>query len=268
MLSAGRSCASETAWIEGRRENNNRARRRETNRFHPMFLRMRWLILTWSSERPQVHRLYKGGTRAQKPNPQAHIQPANFILSSITDNMLLVTQKKERSGILLPVHAYARDLYQQLYMHPQHRMSLFHLHPSLWGIRYRTGPFMRQQWCRQGRRDWWRLIFSQAEKLWWFNSAAASACAASHAGLGRLDPLEQLGSPLALALLTSGSDRLHDSSTVHRHKSHAASQGTVTQWQTHALTSPPTKPQVSGSDAALIPLGCMLVHVSRQRQHI
>lgn len=70
-----------------------------------------------------MHRLYNGGTRAQKPNLQAHIHPANFILSSIPDNMLLVTQKKERSGILLPVHAHARDLYQQLYMHPQRRTS-------------------------------------------------------------------------------------------------------------------------------------------------
>lgn len=68
---------------------------------------MRWLIQTCSSECLQVHRLNKGGTRGQKPNPQAHIHPGNFILSPIIDNMLLVTQKKEHSGILLPVTLHA-----------------------------------------------------------------------------------------------------------------------------------------------------------------
>ncbi|TWW60746.1 hypothetical protein D4764_05G0008360, partial [Takifugu flavidus] len=39
----------------------------------------------------------EGGTRAQKPNLHAHIHPGNLIPSSITDNMLLVSQKKDNT---------------------------------------------------------------------------------------------------------------------------------------------------------------------------
>lgn len=39
----------------------------------------------------------KGGTRAQEPNLHAHIHPGNLTPSSITDNMLLISQKTDNT---------------------------------------------------------------------------------------------------------------------------------------------------------------------------
>lgn len=161
-----------------------------------------------------MHRLYKGGRRAQKANPRAHIHPGSFILSSILDNMLLATQKKERSGVLLPVRAFARDLYQQLYAHPQHRTATHHCEVSGTELDQLRGNnvAVRVAAIDDG------LFFAQVEKFWWWMEIGSFRAAQVKSFQGFL--CSAWKSPLALALLTR-SDRLT---------------------------------QVSGSDVALIPL--------------
>lgn len=116
----------------------------------------------------------KGRTRAQKPNLHAHIHPGNLIPSSITGNMLLVSQKKDNTqgyNTPPPVLIYTSNCTcaPGLYV-------LVPPPPVTVGYQLQKWTIYEITMVPSGSPRPWGLIFCQEGKIWWLDSMFHSCC--------------------------------------------------------------------------------------------
>lgn len=221
----------------------------------------------------------EGGTRAQKPNLHAHIHPGNLISSSITDNMLLVSQKKDNTqGYNPPTRTPTVLIYTSNCTCAPGLYILVPPPPVTVGYQLQNWTIYEITVALSGSLRPRGLIFCQEGKIWWLDSMFhgcytrrtwQTEAVQVNSWFIFLCSVQKW--PLALALLTSGSERLQDSSTV-RHKKIICQFLGDTMADTHALDLPP-RPDVNLPPGVQIrpapgPLGCTLVHISHHCQHI